>query len=683
MDLFKLRAVLGLDTQDFEKGINKGYGIINSFGQTVSAKTVAMGNLMSDAVKKGISFITDMGKTGIEYNAQIQDFTSRLTTVMGDANAAAEKMEFLKEYANKTPFELPGLAEATTRLLQFGTTTEDVDSVLQMLGDVSLGNAQAFERLTYTFSQVRNVGKMTKEDFNQLAEAGFNPLKEIAEETGASMDDLMAVMSGGKTSRNFRNMIKAAQKEVKKMGDGASDSAKMLAQIGKEGMISADMLQKAFELATEEGGTFYKGMDNAAKTYSGLFSTLIGSFADLRGKVFQPVSDFLTQKLLPQAIAWVDRISEAYDVGGLSGALTESGKIISNLAKGLLENAPGAFADAAEAIVLSITGSINAAFGTGIEIPFDVSDIVTSGIENTLSFVTDALTWISENGGTVATLVGGIATAMGLLAISANPIGAAVSAIGIGIAAIITHWDEFKKSDVGQGLGTLVENFSSIAKDIGAANTELATMAATKFDESFLPAIQSLMDYWSGIAANVSSAYDSFALFVATKFEALFLSDTSLVKTTFSDIADFISDAWTNLTSFTGITVPKGLLNAFETIKSTWDSISSAISSAVSNILQFIGLRDDADFGGGSSSGSGAGSSFAVGKDYVPYDNYAANLHRGEAVLTRSEAEDWRSGKTQRPSITVIQNIYSEAKTAADLMEEARWAQERAILGYV
>lgn len=35
------------------------------------------------------------------------------------------------------------------------------------------------------------------------------------------------------------------------------------------------------------------------------------------------------------------------------------------------------------------------------------------------------------------------------------------------------------------------------------------------------------------------------------------------------------------------------------------------------------------------------------GLDYVPYDDYLANLHYGEAVLTRAEADVWRSGGNQ------------------------------------
>lgn len=44
---------------------------------------------------------------------------------------------------------------------------------------------------------------------------------------------------------------------------------------------------------------------------------------------------------------------------------------------------------------------------------------------------------------------------------------------------------------------------------------------------------------------------------------------------------------------------------------------------------------------------SGSGESRAVGLDYVPYDDYAARLHEGEAVLTKSEATAWRRGEGQ------------------------------------
>ena len=74
--------------------------------------------------------------------------------------------------------------------------------------------------------------------------------------------------------------------------------------------------------------------------------------------------------------------------------------------------------------------------------------------------------------------------------------------------------------------------------------------------------------------------------------------------------------------------------------------------------------------------------SHAGGLDYVPYNNYVANLHRGEMVLTAKEADSYRKGERNAAvgGVTVIQNIYSQAKTAAELMREAQYEQRRALM---
>lgn len=81
----------------------------------------------------------------------------------------------------------------------------------------------------------------------------------------------------------------------------------------------------------------------------------------------------------------------------------------------------------------------------------------------------------------------------------------------------------------------------------------------------------------------------------------------------------------------------------------------------------------------------------ANGLDFVPYDNYLAYLHKGEAVLTASEAKAWRSGASQpadgegvsQPgrSFVINQYIQSVPQTPADTaeataayFEQARWA---------
>ena len=45
-----------------------------------------------------------------------------------------------------------------------------------------------------------------------------------------------------------------------------------------------------------------------------------------------------------------------------------------------------------------------------------------------------------------------------------------------------------------------------------------------------------------------------------------------------------------------------------------------------------------------------ADGSHASGLNYVPFDNYRALLHEGEAVLTKAEARAWRNGEESAPA---------------------------------
>lgn len=77
---------------------------------------------------------------------------------------------------------------------------------------------------------------------------------------------------------------------------------------------------------------------------------------------------------------------------------------------------------------------------------------------------------------------------------------------------------------------------------------------------------------------------------------------------------------------------------------------------------------------------SGIGGSFKSGLNYVPYDGFIAELHEGEMILTKAQANAVRNGETG-VTVNVYQSIFSEAKSAADLMQAARYEQEKAVLG--
>ena len=72
-------------------------------------------------------------------------------------------------------------------------------------------------------------------------------------------------------------------------------------------------------------------------------------------------------------------------------------------------------------------------------------------------------------------------------------------------------------------------------------------------------------------------------------------------------------------------------------ISAAWDSLVSWFNGLWDNLFGNRSVNVDVN-------SSGTAGSHAGGLDYVPYNNYVANLHRGEMVLTADEATQYRKG---------------------------------------
>lgn len=114
------------------------------------------------------------------------------------------------------------------------------------------------------------------------------------------------------------------------------------------------------------------------------------------------------------------------------------------------------------------------------------------------------------------------------------------------------------------------------------------------------------------------------------------------------------------------------------------DGIIDGISAAWDSLVSWFNGLWDSLFGNRSVNvgvNSGSDGSHAGGMDYVPYNNYVANLHRGEMVLTADEADNYRRGKGSSNGFNLTQNIYAAKQTPVELaastaayFQRARWA---------
>ena len=291
-----------LDNSGLKGGLSGLGGIAKKGMAAVGSAAAGMAKITVGALA---AVATGMGvavKSGIEYNAQMENYTANFKTMLGSEEAAVAKVNELKKLGAATPFEMSDLADATTTLLAFGVSADDSTGILTMLGDVSLGNADKMQRLTNAFGKANSLGKMTGETYQQMVEAGFNPLKVISDQTGESMEQLQDRMS--------------------------------------KGGISAEELTEAFKTATSEGGQFYKGMETASTTFDGLISTLKDNANSLIGEVVKPISDSLTTTLLPQAIGAVSTLTDAFAKDGIPGLINAAGGVVGQIITGIAQQAP-------------------------------------------------------------------------------------------------------------------------------------------------------------------------------------------------------------------------------------------------------------------------------------------------------------------------------------------------------
>lgn len=286
-----------------------------------------MADLASSAIKAAVSTVVDGAKkmvsAGLEYNQAMEGYVTNFTTMLGGSSEAANGMVgSLQKLASATPLAMSDLAGGAQTLLAFGVASDDVSGTLQRLGDISLGNADKMQSLARAYGKATAQGKLTGETVQMMIDAGWNPLIDICDQTGESMEDVQKRMAAGS--------------------------------------ISAEELTQAVNHATDAGGKFAGGMEAASKTVAGLTSTLQDNVNAMLGELMQPVSDAMLSTLLPTAIDAVDQLTTAFEDEGIDGFSRVAGSLIASLSAQLVSYAPQAIPAALSFIGALVTGLLSA-----------------------------------------------------------------------------------------------------------------------------------------------------------------------------------------------------------------------------------------------------------------------------------------------------------------------------------
>lgn len=266
---------------------------------------VTKGSIAANLFSKVSSTIVAAGKqvvsTGVQYNAQLEQYQTALTNMLGSEAEAVALLDEIKQDAAKTPFDTAGLVKANELLISTGIDAESSRRTILALGDAvsaTGGGNDELSRMAQNLQQIQNAGKAASADIKQFAYAGIDVYGILADYTGKSTE------------------------EVQKM------------------TVTYDLLSNALISAADEGGRYFNSMSTQSETLNGQWSTLKDNATQLAGLMTGDLTDGV-KTVIGHMNDLTVAASEAYDTGGwfgLADAIASNIPIVSELKTGF-ENA--------------------------------------------------------------------------------------------------------------------------------------------------------------------------------------------------------------------------------------------------------------------------------------------------------------------------------------------------------
>lgn len=289
------------------------------------AGEVAKGQTLANAFSAIAGKIKEIGSqavtTGVNYNAQVEQYQVALTNMLGSQEKASETLEQIKKDAARTPFDTANLVKANEYLISTGEAAENSRKTILALGDaVSAvgGGSDELGRMAQNLQQIKNAGKATAADIKQFAYAGIDVYGILADYTGKSTA------------------------EVQKM------------------TVTYDLLTAALQNAAEEGGRYYNSMNAQSETINGKLSTLKDNATQLSGALTANLTTAFGN-LVTKANELAVAMKDGFDTGGFVGMMNAASETEPKLSA--VASAAKFCAEHSEALKIAL-GTLAAAFIT-------------------------------------------------------------------------------------------------------------------------------------------------------------------------------------------------------------------------------------------------------------------------------------------------------------------------------
>ena len=554
MNVFELFAKLGLDTSEYNEGLEGAEKSASSFGANlkkgigVAAGVTAAGiTAVTGATVAGTKAFVD----GVSNVAQYGDRIDKLSQKMNLSAESFQEWDFIMQHA--------------------GTSIESMQASIKTLSNAAETGNEAFETLGITQEQI---AEMSGEE---LFEATITALQSVEDETQRTY---LAGQLLGRGATELGALLNMSAEETEEMRN----------QVHELGGVLSDEAVKdaaAFQDSLQNMQTSFTGLKNSMLTeFLPSFSTVMdglslvfsGDTDSGLGMIEQGVNDLADNiaEVAPRFIQIGSTILTALSgsiIENLPTLLSTGAEAISQIGLGIINNL--------DTILPAIFGVIETIGGTLID---HEEEILNAGVGVLMMLVNG----IAEHADEIApTIVGVIHTMVSVLTSPdvAVPLIRGglqiISGLALGLAEATPELVGMIPEIIGNIILTLIE----VAPDIGMTVLDLlgslgmsiigsiAGLMGMSFDEI----AQGFLDIFDGI--------DQFGQDVLGWFSSIFEGDLlgdvgSFFTDLFGDFSDGFSDALSVVTGFGQ--------DVWDSVTGTFDNVKNTVSNAIDKLIDMF-----------------------------------------------------------------------------------------------
>lgn len=616
MTLFDLVAKLTMDSSGFDKGVrdaeNAGHNLSEKMGNTFNKiEKVAKAVVGGAVVKKVVGTLKEL----VDETAQVGDKIDKQSQVLGMSRKAYQEWDYI--------------------LGQNGASIESMGTAMKTLNSLILSGAEG-----------------SKESGDALAQLGLH------------LGELETLSQEGQ----FEAVVRAFQK----MPAGAQKSALAVKIFGKQGMQLLPLLNQSEtsidelrQRAEELGLIMSDDAVDASVAYGDSLDTLKRTFDGFKYSIGSKILPILTTGM-EKVTNFAGKLRKAYDEKGLAGVWDTLVDAFKNIKWPTWEDVSTALESAWNGVKEGAKSVLKLVFGETADggIDFPTPSEIWEKIKSKLSTMWKGIQTLSH---TILKLIFGedadgnitfptadeikekVKTALGEM-------WKGVQAVFNDIGALVFGTDENGNvkwptahelgEKVKQGLTDAWEGVKNIFKTIGKlifGEGDGGIQFPATGEEWWNLISSKVTELWSGVKSLAKSVIN-FALGV------LGLPD---IDATVARIKTW----WANVKKKIKLSIQVNLFGFNPSQGQSWSQGVQETNSRFGINLPQLSQEDIDRY---------ADDSFAIGTPSIPYDNFLANLHRGERVLSASQARDYREGGSGFDAEKIASSVANAVKSAIE-----------------